>query len=49
MNRPLLAAMSLTLAALLLPGCASHGASPFPDEAEAWGFDLNPLTLTQSR
>ena len=45
MSRPLLAAITLSLATLVLSGCASR--MPFPDEAEAWGFE--PLAFTYSR
>jgi hypothetical protein len=37
MNRLLLAAISLSLAAFLLSGCATRMA--FPDEVEAWGYE----------
>lgn len=43
MNRPLLAAIWLSLAAFLLSGCAARMA--FPDEVEAWGHE--PSTLTR--
>ena len=43
MKRPLLAAISLSLAAALLSGCAARMA--LPDEAEAWGYE--PSTLTR--
>ena len=44
MSRPLLAAISMSLAALVLSGCASR--MHFPDEAEAWGFE--PLAYSSS-
>jgi uncharacterized protein YceK len=42
MNRPLLAAICLSLAAFVLSGCASRMA--FPDDAEAWGHEPSALT-----
>ena len=45
MSRPLLAAITLSLATLVLSGCASR--MPFPDDAEAWGFE--PLAFSYSR
>jgi len=45
MSRPLLAAVTLSLATLVLSGCASR--MPFPDEADAWGFE--PLAFSYSR
>ena len=45
MRRPRLAAISISLAALVLSGCASR--MPFPDEADAWGFE--PLAFSYSR
>jgi hypothetical protein len=43
MNRPLLAAICISLATLVLSGCASR--MPFPDEAEAWGYE--PLAFSR--
>jgi len=45
MSRPLLAAICISLATLVLSGCASR--MPFPDDADAWGFE--PLAFSYSR
>ena len=38
-----LRSIAACLVALALSGCAANSRMPFPDEVEAWGYDLPAL------